>query len=79
MTSHTIHEDSHTHGLSDDCPRCYEHSLHPFESLDDENLRQLTWRVREGADARSENERTAMNVVELVLFRHERLRMIGAL
>ena len=79
MSSHTMHPDSHTNGLSDTCPRCYEHSLHPFETLDEENLRQLTLRVREDAEARSENERTAMNVIELVLFRHERLRTIGAL
>lgn len=79
MSTHTVHPDSHEHGLADGCPRCYEHSLQPIESLDEENLRKLTWRVREGADARSENERTAMNVIELVIFRHERLRMIGAL
>ena len=79
MSSHTMHPDSHKNGLSDTCPRCYEHSLHPFETLDEENLRQLTLRVREDAEARSENERTAMNVIELVLFRHERLRTIGAL
>lgn len=79
MSSHTMHPDSHTNGLDDTCPRCFEHSLHPFETLDEENLRQLALRVREDAEARSENKRTAMNVIELVLFRHERLRTIGAL
>ena len=79
MSSHTYHPDSHEHGLADGCPRCYEHSLHPFETLDDTNLRNLTLRVREDAEARSENERTAMNVIESVIFRHERLRTIGAL
>lgn len=79
MSAHKHHPDSHTHGLADDCPRCYEHSLHPFETLDDENLRQLTKRVQEDAEARSENERTAMNVVEMVLFHSERLQRIGAL
>lgn len=79
MTAHSIHEDTHTHGLNDECPRCYEHSLHPFESLDDENLRKLVWRVLNEEVARSENERTAMNVVEMVIFRYRRLQSINAL
>jgi hypothetical protein len=79
MSQHTFHPDSHTHGLNDGCPRCYEYSLHPFESLDDANLRQLTRRVLADQEARSNNERTAMNVVEMVIFRYRRLREIGAL
>lgn len=79
MSSHTMHPDSHTNGLADTCPRCYEHSLHPFETLDDPNLKELARRVRADEDARSVNERTAMNVVELVIFRSERLRKIEAL
>jgi hypothetical protein len=77
MTSHTYHEDSHTHGLADDCPRCYEHSLHPFESLDESNIRNLALRVEQNLDARSENERTAMNVIDMVLFRARRLKAMG--
>lgn len=79
MSGHTYHPDTHTHGLDDECPRCHEHSLHPFESLDDENLRQLTQRVLGEQDARSVNERTAMNVVEMVIFRYRRLEVIGAI
>jgi hypothetical protein len=79
MSIHTPHPDSHTHGLNDDCPRCYEHSLHPFESLDDANLRALTQRVLRGQEARSNNERTAMNVVEMVVFRYRRLEAVGAI
>jgi hypothetical protein len=26
MSSHSIHPDSHTNGLADDCPRCAEHA-----------------------------------------------------
>ncbi len=79
MTQHNYHPDSHVFGLDDSCARCYEHSLHPFESLDPENLRQLTRRVEGGLEARSNNERTAMNVIESVIFRYRRLEEIGAL
>ena len=41
MTMHTIHPDSHTHGLADDCPGCAEHAEHPIMSLDRENLRRI--------------------------------------
>lgn len=41
MTIHTIHEDSHTHGLADDCPRCAEHAEDPVSTLDGENLRRI--------------------------------------
>jgi len=41
MTSHTLHEDSHTHGLADDCPRCREHAEHPEASLDRTNTARL--------------------------------------
>ena len=51
--SHTIHPDSHEHGLADDCPRCAEHAEHPLTSLDARNLRTLverTLRNRFGRD-----------------------------
>ena len=79
MTQHIYHPDTHVHGLNDACARCYEHSLHPFESLDDENMRNLTARVLGDMDARSHNERTAMNHIEAVIFKYRRLERIGAL
>lgn len=77
MSTHMVHDDSHTHGLADGCPRCYEHSLHPFETLDNTNIVNLALRVEADEDARSVNERTAMNVVELVIFRARRLKQLG--
>lgn len=41
MTTHTYHEDSHTHGLADGCPRCEEHAEHPERNLDSRNLKRL--------------------------------------
>lgn len=41
MTIHTIHPDSHTHGLADDCPRCAEHAVDPVLTLDDGNLARI--------------------------------------
>lgn len=41
MTMHTYHDDTHTHGLADDCPRCAEHAEDPVRSLDGENLRRI--------------------------------------
>ena len=41
MTIHTIHEDSHTHGLADDCPRCAEHAEDPVSTLDGINLLRI--------------------------------------
>lgn len=41
MTTHTFHPDTHEHGLQDDCPRCIEHSEHPIQSLDRQNLTRI--------------------------------------
>lgn len=41
MTIHSYHEDTHTHGLADDCERCQELAEHPESSLDEENTRRL--------------------------------------
>jgi len=38
MPSHSVHEDTHTHGLNDDCDRCAQLASRPWE-LDDDNLR----------------------------------------
>ena len=82
MTSHTKHPDSHTHGLADDCPRCTEHAEHPFESLDDGNLRELIGRTElwmrdaGGIVPRSINELKAMRIVETALNQQRILRRL---
>ena len=81
MSAHSFHPDSHTHGLADDCPRCAEHAEHPFETLDDENLRALVARVKVWANdttfdptfPRSENEAKAMQIIETALNQQRRL------
>lgn len=65
--THTIHPDSHTHGLADGCPRCDEHALNPLRTLDEANLRGLLHRVVTQEDARSENEAEAMHNIRQVL------------
>ena len=81
MSTHTRHPDTHAHGLADDCPRCNEHADHPFESLDDGNLRALVRRTRlwmeNAAYARSENELRAMRIVEVALRQADRPRKAG--
>ena len=83
MSAHTLHPDSHTHGLADDCPRCAEHADNPFASLDTENLRMLYNRtvqwMNDDAIARSDTELIAMRVVEITIYRIEKLRQIGVL
>ena len=73
MSVHTFHPDSHEHGLADGCPRCEEHAAHPFESLDQRNLRVLIARERDGLPPRSENEARAMEIVGTVRRQAERL------
>ena len=41
MTIHSIHPDTHEHGLADDCPRCAELAERPIQSLDRENLARI--------------------------------------
>jgi hypothetical protein len=41
VTIHSIHPDTHTHGLADECERCAEHAQHPIQSLDTVNLRRI--------------------------------------
>lgn len=71
--THGPHEDVHTHGLADGCPRCDEQARQPFETLDDTVLGNLVertrlWQVNDrDGDPRSENERFAMRVVEKAL------------
>jgi len=83
MSSHTLHPDSHTHGLADDCPRCAEHADDPFASLDANNLRMLYDRTLQWMDdaqvPRSQAELEAMRVVEITIYRIEKLQQIGVL
>lgn len=62
-------------GLQDDCPRCDEHAEHPFDSLDDSNLKNLVERtvawMHDEAMPRSRNEWVAMRKVEAAI-RHAR-------
>lgn len=41
MTTHVYHQDTHTHGLAPECPRCQEHAEHPAASLDSINIARL--------------------------------------
>lgn len=41
MTTHIYHEDTHTHGLCNECERCQEHAEHPLASLDRDNLARI--------------------------------------
>jgi hypothetical protein len=66
-TTHTVHEDVHTHGLADGCPRCVQHAENPLRDLDDTVVRSLMLRVINGEEPRSENERIAMFEVKLAL------------
>lgn len=67
MTTHTAHEDVHTHGLADGCPRCAEHAYEPFVSLDETTLRNLVRRVYDGESGRSDYEDMAMINVKQML------------
>ena len=62
--THVVHPDTHEFGLADGCPRCAEQAEHPFESLDDGNLRALYSRVVGEQEPRSAAEAAAMRVVE---------------
>jgi hypothetical protein len=80
MTVHSVHPDTHTHGLADDCERCAEHAEHPEESLDTDHFIELVMRVRSRQGARSENERKAMERIRIGLQVVDRLasERIGA-
>jgi len=60
MATHSVHPDTHTHGLADGCPRCDEHAEEPLQGLDNENLGVLIHRLATGRLARSANEGKAM-------------------
>jgi hypothetical protein len=77
MSIHTIHPDVHENGLSDDCPRCEEHSKDPFFGLDNRMLADLSTRVVNLDMPRSENEGMAMNELREVMFHAEKLMSLG--
>ena len=66
MASHSLHPDSHAHGLADGCPRCDEHAKDPLAGLDNENIGVLAKRIALGWTPRSTNERKAMENLGLV-------------
>lgn len=82
--THGPHDDVHTHGLADGCPRCDEQAAQPFETLDDTVLGNLVdrtrlWQVNDLAgDPRSENERKAMRVVEVAMLYRLQLDKLDA-
>jgi hypothetical protein len=67
MSTHSIHEDVHTHGLADGCPRCAEHAENPLRDLDDDVVRGLMERVVSEESPRSDSERLAMHNVRIAL------------
>lgn len=78
--SHNHHPAIRQHGLQDDCPRCTEQAADPFAGLDDDNLlllmiRTRAW-MRDEQYSRSENELTAMRVMEQALRRMDQLDRI---
>lgn len=77
MSTHTIHEDIHTHGLADGCDRCMEHAENPLRDLDDTVVRDLMQRVINDEPPRSEHERIAMFHVKLALQQACRLAWIN--
>lgn len=83
MASHTLHPDSHEHGLADGCPRCAEIATDPFSTMDDHLLallhsRTVAW-MRDEEFPRSDTERDAMRVMEETLSRVRHLRRLGFL
>lgn len=64
MTVHTLHADTHTHGLADDCPRCEEIGEEPFYNMDESSLRHLWMRWAAGEPARSYAEQIAYRELE---------------
>lgn len=76
VITHTLHPDTHTHGLADDCPRCEQMAQEfPF-GWDDVNVSNLVRNTRAWGRGefrpRSNNEATAMRTVE----RHLRIAAI---
>jgi hypothetical protein len=68
MTAHIFHDDTHTHGLADNCPRCEELAINFPYGWDDINMSNLVhntrkWRAGEFLP-RSANERKAMDAVD---------------
>lgn len=77
MTSHNHPVSIREHGLADGCPRCDEHAGSPFDGLDDNNMKQLVYRLANRTDSRSENEALAMAQVAKVMVRARNLLRNG--
>jgi hypothetical protein len=83
MALHSSHGTTLLIPLVDGCPRCEQHAQHPFDSLDDAHLRQLTERVlawmsyKSDSSPRSNNERLAMRQIEDVIRKYRRLVRAG--
>lgn len=78
MSTHTLHPDTHEHGLADSCERCAEHAEHPLASLDIENQRNLLQRINMEWAPRSENEARAMSNLERTMRESGRLSLLEA-
>ncbi len=63
MTAHIGHPSIRENGLCDDCPRCKEHGMHPFDGLDDGNMEVLIDRIADVLGPRSVAEANAMEIM----------------
>ena len=77
MTSHIEHPDDGDMRLVDGCPRCGEHALHPFDSLDDSMLSALLYRVEKQMASRTTNEALAMNAIRHARWSCDKLVDLG--
>ena len=81
MTTHAQHPRIPEAGLSANCPRCLEMAAAPFQTLDDDNLRQLVERtkrwMRDEQYPRSEAEMSAMRIVETAIVQARHLQRLG--
>ena len=79
--THSPHPAISERGLADDCYCCEWIAEDPFAGLGDDNLRLLAARTREWMRdqefPRSENETTAMRIMERTIVRCRRLKRIG--
>lgn len=73
---HSLHPPITTHGLNDECLRCIQHSEHPFESLDDENLKMHIWRIQKRKTPRSDAEANAMKEIGVAMRKAERIQKL---
>lgn len=75
MTMHARHPDFDA-VLYDNCHRCYQHSEHPFDSLDDSHLGRLASMIFLFEKGRTVNERRAIHEIEDVMVKAARLERV---